>query len=87
MAKDRSGIFNKRSELEVEDPIEVIRTMIEANDRKINYIDSQMDLVITYYKIKILYQPQDVGGYIKKVEMVFQEFPKPRMEQDKVLLK
>ena len=52
MAKDRSGIFNKRSELEVEDPIEVIRTMIEANDRKINYIDSQMDLVITYYKIK-----------------------------------
>jgi outer membrane protein len=52
MAKDRSRIFNKRSESQVEDPIEVIRARIEANDRKINYIDSQMDLVITYYKIK-----------------------------------
>ena len=52
LAKNRSEIFAKRSELKVEDPIEVIRVKIEANDRKINYIDSQMNLVITYYKIK-----------------------------------
>jgi outer membrane protein len=52
MAKDRAEIFNKRSKSKVEDPIEVIRAKIEANDRKINYIDSQTDLVITHYKIK-----------------------------------
>ena len=52
LAKNRAQIFNKRSESKVEDPIEVIRAKIEANDRKINYIDSQMDLVITHYKIK-----------------------------------
>ncbi len=52
MAKDRAAIFNKRLQSKVEDPIEVIRAKIEANERKINYIDSQMDLVITYYKIK-----------------------------------
>ena len=52
LAGNRAQIFNKRSESKVEDPIEVIRAKIEANDRKINYIDSQMDLVITYYKIK-----------------------------------
>ncbi len=52
MAKDRAEIFNKRSKSKVEDPIELIRAKIEANDRKINYIDSQTDLVITYYKIK-----------------------------------
>ena len=52
MAKDRAEIFNKRLKSKIEDPIEVIRTKIEANDRKINYIDSQMDLVITHYKIK-----------------------------------
>ena len=52
LAQNRAQIFNKRSESKVEDPIEVIRVKIEANDRKINYIDSQMDLVITHYKIK-----------------------------------
>lgn len=52
MAQDRAEIFNKRLKSKVEDPIEVIRAKIEANDRKINYIDSQMDLVITHYKIK-----------------------------------
>lgn len=52
LAKNRAEIFTKRSNSKVEDPIEVIRAKIEANDRKINYIDSQMDLVITHYKIK-----------------------------------
>ncbi len=52
LAKNRAEIFAKRSNAKVEDPIEVIRAKIEANDRKINYIDSQMDLVITHYKIK-----------------------------------
>ncbi|MES2961495.1 MAG: TolC family protein [Pseudomonadota bacterium] len=52
LAKNRADIFIARSNLKVEDPIEVIRAKIEANDRKINYIDSQMDLVIVHYKIK-----------------------------------
>ncbi len=52
LAKDRADIFFKRSNLKVEDPIEVIRAKIEANDRKINFIESQMDWVIAYYKIK-----------------------------------
>ncbi len=52
LAENRAQIFNKRSESKVEDPIEVIRSKIEANDRKINYINSQMDLVITHHKIK-----------------------------------
>ena len=52
LAKNRAEIFIKRANLKIEDPIEVIRAKIEANDRKINYIDSQMNLVITYYKIK-----------------------------------
>ncbi len=52
MAKNREEIFNKRLKSKVEDPIEVIRTKIETNERKINYIESQMNLIITYYKIK-----------------------------------
>jgi outer membrane protein len=50
MAKERAEIFTKRGK--IEDPIEAIRAKIEANERKINYINSQMDLVITHYKIK-----------------------------------
>jgi len=52
MAKSREEIFNKRLKSKVEDPIEVIRAKIETNERQINYIESQMNLVITYYKIK-----------------------------------
>jgi adhesin transport system outer membrane protein len=52
MAKSREEIFNKRLKSKIEDPIEVIRTKIETNERKINYIESQMNLIITYYKIK-----------------------------------
>jgi outer membrane protein TolC len=52
MANDRMEIFNKRLKSRVEDPIEVIRARIEANDREVNYINSQMDFVIAYYKIK-----------------------------------
>ncbi len=52
MAKNREGIFSKRLKSRVEDPIEVLRTKIETNERKINYIESQMDFIITYYKIK-----------------------------------
>jgi len=50
MAKERAEIFIKRAK--IDDPIEAIRAKIEVNDRKINYINSQMDLVITHYKIK-----------------------------------
>jgi len=52
LAQNRAEIFTKRSESKVEDPVETIRVKIEANDRKMNYINSQMDLVITHYKIK-----------------------------------
>ncbi len=52
LAKNRAAIFVKRSDLKVEDPIETIRAKIEANDRQINYINSQIDLAISYYKIK-----------------------------------
>lgn len=52
LAGNRAKIFNKRSKSKTEDPIEMIRTKIEANDRKINYIDSQTDLTITLFKIK-----------------------------------
>ncbi len=52
LATKRSEIFAKRSKLKVEDPIERIRVMIETNERKINYIESSMDLVTAYYKIK-----------------------------------
>lgn len=52
LAKNRSEIFSKRFDAKVEDPIEVIRAKIETNDRHINYINSQIDLVITYYRIK-----------------------------------
>lgn len=52
LSKAREKIFNKRSKSKIEDPIEVIRTQITTNDRKIKYIESQMNLVIAYYKIK-----------------------------------
>ncbi len=52
LAKKREEIFNKRLQSKIEDPIEVIRTKIETNDRKINYIEAQINLVITHYKIK-----------------------------------
>ena len=54
MAKQRSRIFYKRKKARVEDPIEVIKVKIEQNDREIKLINSQMDLAITYYKIKYL---------------------------------
>ena len=52
MSIERAEIFKKRLKSKIEDPVEAIRTSIEANDRKINYIDSQIDLVIAQYKIK-----------------------------------
>jgi len=54
MSEQRSRIFNKRYKAKVEDPIEVIRVKIESNERNINYINSKMDLVSAYYKIKYL---------------------------------
>lgn len=52
LAMERVEIYNKRLKSRVEDPIEVIRTKIEANNRAINYLESQMNLAITHYKIK-----------------------------------
>ncbi len=52
LAQSRAEVFKERSKLRVEDPIELIRATIEANERQANYVNSRMDLVITYYKIK-----------------------------------
>jgi outer membrane protein TolC len=52
MSIKRAEIFKKRLKSKIEDPVEAIRAYIEANDRKINYIDSEIDLVIAQYKIK-----------------------------------
>ena len=54
LAKQRFAIFNKRQDVKVEDPIEVIRVHIEKNEREVNYINSRMDMVIAHYKIKYL---------------------------------
>ncbi len=52
MSIKRAEILKKRLKSKIEDPVEAIRAYIEANDRKINYIDSEIDLVIAQYKIK-----------------------------------
>ncbi len=52
LSQKRNEIFAKRLNAKVEDPIEVLRVKIESNQRLIDYINSQMDLVIIYYKIK-----------------------------------
>lgn len=52
LAKDRADIFKKRFDAGIEDPIETIRAKIEFNQRKAELINSEMDLVIAYHKIK-----------------------------------
>ena len=52
IAKDRAEILAKRSRSGVEDPVEAIRAIIEANDRQINYLNTEINLIISYYKIK-----------------------------------
>lgn len=52
LAKNRAAIFNKRFNAGVEDPLDHLRTKIELNDRKTDLINSEMDLVIAYHKVK-----------------------------------
>lgn len=52
LAENRVESIEKKTLSRIEDPINFIRAKIELNDRKINYLNSQIDLAITYYKIK-----------------------------------
>lgn len=54
LAQKRSAILNKRFNVGVEDPIELLRAKIELNERKSDLINAQMDLVISHYNIKYL---------------------------------
>ncbi|MBM5782181.1 MAG: hypothetical protein FJ368_02025 [Pelagibacterales bacterium] len=52
LAQERVNSISEKIHSKVEDPIEFIRAKIELNDKKISHLNSQMDLAITYYKIK-----------------------------------
>jgi len=54
MARELIIIANKKLASEVLDPIESIRIEIESSGKEIEYINSQTDLAINYYKIKYL---------------------------------
>ena len=54
MAQELIIIANKKLASEVLDPIESIRIEIESSGKEIEYINSQTDLAINYYKIKYL---------------------------------
>lgn len=53
LAQDRVAVLQKRFEAKVGDSIEFIRSKIELNEKKVDFINSQMDLVIAYYKLKL----------------------------------
>ena len=52
LAKNRASILNKRFDAGVEDPIDLMRSKIELNERKTDLINSEMDLIIAYHKVK-----------------------------------
>ncbi len=52
MATRNAEIFKKRSK--IEDPIEIARISIDSNQKEIAFINSKIDLIISYYKIKFL---------------------------------
>jgi len=52
LAQSRSAILIKRVEAGAEDAIEMLRAKIELNERKVELINSQIDLITAYYKVK-----------------------------------
>jgi outer membrane protein len=52
LAWDRQNIINKRFIAGFEDQIELMRSKVEFNERQIDYLNSQTDLNLAYYKIK-----------------------------------
>ncbi len=54
LAENRADILIERLNSGVGDSIEALRAEIEMNQRKIEFFNSKMDLVTSYYKIKFL---------------------------------
>lgn len=54
LAGQRVEILTKRFDAGAEDVIELLRAKIELNEKQISLINSQSDLVISYYKVKFL---------------------------------
>jgi outer membrane protein TolC len=52
LAQNRYKIINQRFNAGIEDPIDLIRSKLEIKDRQIDYINSQVDLIINRYKIR-----------------------------------
>jgi outer membrane protein TolC len=52
LAQRRKNIIDKRFIAGFEDPIELMRSKLELNERKIEYLNSEIDLNLAYYKIK-----------------------------------
>lgn len=52
LASKRENIINKRFATGYEDKIDFMRARLEANERKIDYLNSTIDLNLAYYKIK-----------------------------------
>ncbi len=54
MAQNRVDILTKRFHAGTEDVMELLRAKVELNDRRYDFTNAQMDLIVTYYKIKAL---------------------------------
>ncbi len=61
LAKKRLKILQQRSSLKIDDPIDNLQANIDKNDREINLLNSQIDKIICYYKIKYLLGDLDDG--------------------------
>jgi outer membrane protein len=52
LAQNRKNIIDKRFIAGFEDQIELMRSKLDLNERKIDYLNSEIDLNLAYYKIK-----------------------------------
>ena len=52
LAQNRKNIIDKRFMAGFEDQIDLMRSKLELNERKIDYLNSEIDLNLAYYKIK-----------------------------------
>jgi outer membrane protein TolC len=52
LAKERLQIFEKRTQMKVEDRVEFLRTQIEYNQYLAQCLESSAELTKSYYKIK-----------------------------------
>ena len=61
LAKKRLKILQRKAVLKIDDPIINLQANIDKNDREINLLNSQIDKIICYYKIKYLLGDLDDG--------------------------